>query len=363
MNKICEILFSALRSGLFGGEIEAERFQNLTAEEWQQLFRMAAQQGVVAIVYDVVAQLPRESHPPRSTNIQWALSAEAIEARSRKQLRVVSDLADQMKDIDVRMTVLKGISFSTYYPKPLLRECGDCDCYMFGEHLRAEAYLSSQKVDVDAGDYKHSHFKYKGVLFENHKFFTKIRDGKKAVEYELQMRKCLYGEGGSMHLSVGSNILIPCDEFNILMYLRHASVHFLTEGLTLRHLCDWALILQKSYTTVNWERINSVITPLKLHRFASILTSVANSYFGLSMNIAVFGYMANDNLINKVGEDLLFGHKPLYSKASSSWQERFGIVWYALTHSWKYHKIMRECVVFSIIKSLYNIIRNKRTLK
>ena len=56
MNKICGILFSAIRSAIFGSEVDVVAYQALSAEEWPQLFQMAARQGAAALVYDVVAQ-------------------------------------------------------------------------------------------------------------------------------------------------------------------------------------------------------------------------------------------------------------------------------------------------------------------
>ncbi len=36
----------------------------------------------------------------------------------------------------------------------------------------------------------------------------------------------------------------PCLMFNALYFLQHAHRHFLREGITLRYICDWAMILK-----------------------------------------------------------------------------------------------------------------------
>lgn len=37
----------------------------------------------------------------------------------------------------------------------------------------------------------------------------------------------------------------PPDLFNALFLTKHAQGHFLTEGIPLRHLCDWAILLKE----------------------------------------------------------------------------------------------------------------------
>ncbi|MBP3643950.1 MAG: nucleotidyltransferase family protein [Alistipes sp.] len=352
------LLFVTLRSALLEGEVDVSNYKVLKEHEWQQFYALSAKHGVLAIVYEVLSKLPSDAHPPRKLKLQWALRTETIINRSRRQEATIKSLASLMDNINVQFTVLKGISFASYYPNPLLRECGDCDAYMFGEHIRAEKFLQSQGINLQKEDYKHSHFRYKGLLIENHRYCTKVRDGKKAVIYEQEMCRYLNDKSRRRYISEDSKILLPCDEFNILMFLRHASVHFLTEGLTLRHLCDWFMILNKAVNNVNWNELKVVLSMQKLERFAYVLTTVADKAFGSDFHY-LFGNRCNSWVVDKVIDDLIYGFKPLYSTASSGLMERIGIVKYSITHAWKYHHVMQTSVLLCITSSLYGILLKK----
>lgn len=356
------LLFSSLRIALLGGKIDESIYKALNENEWQQFYRLSAKHGVLAIIYDVISKLPADAQPPRRLKLQWALSTDAIINRSRKQEEIINSLAALMDSISVPFAVLKGISFASYYPNPLLRECGDCDAYMFGEHAKAEKFLQSKGINLQKEDYKHSHFTYKGLLVENHRYCTKVREGNKALRYEYEMYRYLYDENKRRYISEDSKIILPCDEFNILMYLRHASVHFLTEGLTLRHLCDWYMILYKSANVVDWNELRVALSIQKLERFAYVLTKAADKAFGSDFHY-LFSNRCSAWVVDKVLNDLIYGFKPLYSTASSGFMERVGIVKYSITHAWKYHHVMQTSVLLFITNSLYGILLNKQFFK
>lgn len=352
------LLFSSLRGALLGGKIDVSIYHALKEDEWQQFYSLSAKHGVLAIIYDVISKLSTDAQPPRKLKLQWALSTETIIQRARKQVEITNSLAALMDSINVPFTVLKGMSFASYYPNPLLRECGDCDAYMFGEHTKAEKFLQSKGINLQKEDYKHSHFTYKGLLVENHRYCTKVREGNKALRYEYEMYRHLYDKNKRRYISEDSKIILPCDEFNILMYLRHASVHFLTEGLTLRHLCDWYMILIKAADVVDWNELRVALSIQKLERFAYVLTKVADNAFGSDFH-SLFGNRCSDWVVEKVLDDLIYKFKPLYSTASSGTMERVGIVKYSITHAWKYHYVMNKSVMLSILNSLYGILFKK----
>ena len=41
------------------------------APNWQEIYRLAMQQGVLAIVFDALMTLPSEAQPPKSLKLQW----------------------------------------------------------------------------------------------------------------------------------------------------------------------------------------------------------------------------------------------------------------------------------------------------
>ena len=144
MNHISHILCDTLKVALTGCSVQPDKFQSLSNSDWKALFDLSAKQGVLAIVYDVVSQLPREIQPPRELNIRWALCAERIEERYNTQFDDACKLAELWNKEGIRTLVLKGFSLSRYYPIPQHRECGDFAIFL--ESTRRVMLLQSERV-------------------------------------------------------------------------------------------------------------------------------------------------------------------------------------------------------------------------
>lgn len=362
MNKIFEILFSALRSALFGGEVEAEKFQNLTAEEWQQLFRMAAQQGVVAIVYDVVSRLPKEMQPPRSTNIQWALSVEAIENRYELQRKTSALLAKLWSEQGLQTIVMKGLAIGTYYPQPAHRECGDLDCFLVKSgSTTSDGYELGNRLceqigaKVERDYYKNSHIKYRGLMVENHRFYLPVRGGRKVKELERHLEKVALRGRTSMILD--TKLIVPSPDFNALFLTMHALNHFISEGIKLRHILDWALLLKAEQDNINWQEFYEWSDKMHMTRFADALTAISVKYMGLEItNPAIH---TTSPFADRILEDTLFKSDGLFNKGYSAWKSRFMQVRNKFSYTWKYHKIYQKSVILELIRSAFAFLFEK----
>ena len=104
----------------------------VTPGSWERIYRMAADHGLSAVVWDGICRLPAAQQPPRETRIRWALSAEKLEERYRHQQQTASKLAARFSEEGLRMLLLKGLGLSRDYPIPEHRECGDIDIYLYG---------------------------------------------------------------------------------------------------------------------------------------------------------------------------------------------------------------------------------------
>jgi len=362
MNKACKILFSALRSALFGCEVDTAVYQNLSTEEWAQLFRMAAQQGVVAIVYDVVSQLPKEMQPPRNINIQWALSSEAIENRYELQRKTSALLAKLWSEQGLQTIVMKGLAIGTYYPQPAHRECGDLDCFLVNNGSTAsDGYELGNKLceqigaKVERDYYKNSHIKYRGLMVENHRFFLPVRGSSKVKDLERHLEKVALR--GQVVYVPDTQLIVPSSDFNALFLTMHGLNHFMTEGIKLRHILDWALLLNAEQDNINWEEFYHWADKMHMTRFADALTTISVKYFGLEItNPAIH---TTSLYAERVLEDTLFKSEGLFNKGYSAWKSRFVQVQNKLASGWKYHKIYQKSVIIELMRSAFAFLFEK----
>ncbi len=362
MRKQYSTIHSVLRSALFGGEIDTEVFQNLSTEEWQQLFRMSAQQGVVAIVYDVVSNLPQEAQPPRGIKIQWALSTEAIENRHELQRKTSVLLAELWGEQGIQTIVMKGLAVGTYYPKPQHRECGDLDCFLVKDgSTTSDGYEVANQICEQIGAkvsrdyYKDATIKYRGLLVENHRFYLPIRGGRKVKELERHLEKVALR--GKTSFVPDTKLIVPSPDFNALFLTMHGLNHFLSEGIKLRHILDWALLLKAEQNNINWTEFYQWADKMHLTRFADALTAISVEHFGLEItNHAIHTTSA---YAERVLDDTLFKSEGLFNKGYSAWMSRFVQVKNKLTSGWKYHKIYQKSIIGELIKNVFAFLFEK----
>lgn len=362
MNKTCEILFSALQSGLFGGEVDAAVYQNLSAEEWAQLFRMAAQQGVVAIVYDVISGLPQEAQPPRAVRIQWALSVEAIENRYEMQRKTSALLANLWAEQGIQTIVMKGLAIGTYFPQPVHRECGDLDCFLVkGGSTTSDGYEVANQICEQIGAkvsrdyYKDATIKYRGLLVENHRFYLPIRGGRKVKELERHLENVALR--GRTSLVTDTKLIVPSADFNALFLTMHGLNHFLSEGIKLRHILDWALLLKAEQNNIDWDEFYEWADKMHMTRFADALTAISVKYFGLEITSPAIH--TTSPYADRVLEDTLFKSEGLFNKGYSAWKSRFVQVRNKFSYTWKYHKIYQKSVLIELMRSVFAFLFEK----
>lgn len=323
-------------------------------QECSDLYRLAASHGVLALVYDVVKNLFKECQLPLNIKMQWALSVENIERRYRKQEILAQELAQIYNNNGIRTIVLKGLAISNYYPIPEHRECGDLDCLLVkaspqqgdiaainedGRPItcydKGNELAKEMGAKVEIGFYKHSHIHYKGLAVENHAFCTAVRGSRdrKALERHLQqllVEKPLTRIGNT-------NLYCPCADFNALFLTAHSFGHFLTEGIKLRHILDWAYLLKAEQNSINWKSFYEWCDRMHYTKFADALTAISIKYFGLTItNIDIHQH---SDIADKVLNDIIHCNSSIAKTHSSKFRKRLNIIRKRMFGGWKYSEL------------------------
>ena len=353
---ILNILFLSLRIALLGENIDSKPFAALSEGEWKGLYRMAVQQGLLAIVYDAVKLLPAEYQPPRGVKLQWALGAEAIENRFKMQHKASSLLANLWAENGIQTVVMKGLAIGTYYPNPTHRECGDLDCFLTtgAMPISSDGYeLGNQLCEqigakVERDYYKNSHIKYRGLMVENHCFFLPVRGNRYMKALERHLREIALR--GKTEVVPDTKLIVPSADFNALFLAMHALNHFLSEGIKLRHILDWALLLRSEQDNINWEEFYRWADKMHLSRFTDAMTAISVEHFGLQVtNPAIHTTSPYAELILN---DTINNCEGLFNKGYSSWKSRFMQIQNKFSFAWKYHKIYQKSLLVELTKSV-----------
>lgn len=337
--------------------------EDVTPDQWQKLFQMAAQQGVLAIVYDVVAKLPKEQQPPRNIRLQWALSTEAIENRYEMQRKTSALLANLWAENGIQTIVMKGLAIGTYYPNPAHRECGDLDCFLtIGVMpISSDGYELGNQIceqigaKVERDYYKNSHIRCRGLMIENHQFFLPIRGSRKMKALERHLREVVMR--GKTSFVPDTRLIIPSADFNALFLTMHGLNHFLSEGIKLRHILDWAMLLKAEQNNINWEEFYEWSDRMHMTRFANALTAISVKHFGLEITNPQI--VTTSPYADLILEDTLFRSEGLYNKECSAWRKRILLVKNKLSFAWKYHKIAQKSVIVELMRSVFAFLFEK----
>lgn len=302
--KVISTLFALLRCALIDGEelrkiaFENEREKgnldllNFSAKEWSELYSLSAEQGVMALTYDVLKsnfleieknsgdsqdKLPFEI---KKVMIEWEISCMAVIKRYHKHLEVIKEIRScVIPQPKLGFLILKGVAFSAYYPKPHLRESGDIDIYFYKNREWFQNFFKTSPNSVLAHySIKHTNYIYKGVLLEfHHKFLNAHRTkSDKALNNilmnELSQTKVI--NVGGVEIETGSA------EFNFILMIRHAMVHFLASSISIRHFLDIAAFINKNpQSEFDYQKIRTIFEQHSFHKLYDALLCSYETYF------------------------------------------------------------------------------------
>lgn len=354
-DKIEQLLLSLLRHHLIQSDYAYELcLSSLRAEDWYDLYKLAAQQGVLALVYNSLGASIH--YLPRKLKIQWALGVERIVGRYTKQEKCIKELSDILFQNGIKTVVLKGLGISQYYPNPSYRECGDFDCFLFEDFQKGNEIIVDKGGTLKGEDYKHSHIEYKGLMVETHRFCTPIRGPRANKDFERYLQ-ALLEEGTNQYLA-DSHIIVPSATFTVLFLARHTMTHFLYEGINLRHIVDWACFMRKNQNNINWSEVYRWGDKMHLTIFINTLNAVAEGILGIEINNpnAVVDHRYTDRFLRSVMNE---NNRVYNKKALSLWKQRWMIVKNMTVGYWKFSKVYKKSLLMEWVFASLGVVFEK----
>jgi hypothetical protein len=318
----------------------------------KELRSLAERQGVAAICFDGLQRLTDEhlvdsKSLNRGMMLQWIGSTMRQEQVFNCQLAQAKKLAELWAQNGLDTLVMKGFSLSRLYPRPEHRPCSDMDCFLQWTGQTENRHEASERgnvlaeengLKVDRSYYKNSKIVLKGLTVENHQYLLPVKGSGKAKKIERQLRSWIYD--GSNDYIADTKLIATAPFFDAVYVLTHAQEHFLNEGISLRHVCDWAMVLKAHSSKVDWGEWKRVCKGYGLLSFGYAMSRLAKDMCGV---IIPFECPANDEADKRLIEDIL-GCKE-HDAGKSDLQTRFGLVKRMFQNKWKY-KMFSETNAF-----------------
>ena len=238
MEQNAQRFMQMLRSELTGEELPAALFQDMTAQEWSELFALAKRQDVAHLLGDLIArdELPVPEGPKN------ALDEAFCEAVLRAQLfeGELKNVGAVFQKAGIPYLPLKGAVIRRLYPEPWMRTSCDIDILIRKEDIKqAEKRLTE---DLGYRFEKHAYhelslYSPSGVHLELH---FSIEENTPMIDGVLK-RSWDYAEP----VAKGSYCYRFQPAFLLFYAVAHAAYHFNGGGCGVRPLIDQYLLEQK----------------------------------------------------------------------------------------------------------------------
>ena len=271
----------------------------------------ARKQAVVGVCFSGIERLPEGQRPARETVLAWYAQVRQIEERNKVLNAHSVEACRYFERQGFKACVLKGQGNAAMYPWPLRRQSGDIDiwCVAAGREKKEKKKgntksvhgcidLGSSRIEVlrwarqrypkEEYDMKHIHFPIiPNVPMEMHFVPSQLRSpiaNRKLIRYyekaaEMQHHVKLDGVEDKL-----GDLNCPTIEFNLVFQLTHIFNHFLSEGVGLRQVMDYYVLLASPRTPLRREREEEAVSVIKgigLYGFAQALMWVMHEVLAL----------------------------------------------------------------------------------
>lgn len=255
-----------------------------TFDEWNEIFDISVKHTLIGITYLGIERLPNEKKPQKELYIKWHLSCERIKTLNKKCNSVASSVSQKFREEGFRNVIIKGQGIALYYPQPLYRQPGDIDIWLEGSRDKIVKYLRSVIHTNTLVCYHHIAFPINpNIDIEVH--FTPSWQNNPVTNLRLQkfFKLCSDKEFGNMVEldNYGNKATVSTLDFNRIFILLHCFRHIFAEGVGLRQLLDYYMVLQQGFTEKERNETIRTIKELNLFGFTRAVIYVLQQVFGL----------------------------------------------------------------------------------
>ena len=199
----------------------------------------------------------------RELLMTWMGKAQQIHRQNMKVNVVAGKLFSMLREDGMRCCVLKGQGNALMYPNPYSRTPGDIDVWVNASRERIMEYASKKFELGEDIRLQHLETSLDGVPVELHFFPCSMNN----PIYHARLQKW-FRRNADLQCSniVGlpdgaGDIAIPTTAFNVIYQLTHLYHHFFDEGIGMRQIIDYFLVVNNFSKNVFLNNKSSKITP------------------------------------------------------------------------------------------------------
>lgn len=351
-----------LRSSLADYHIDEVELQDMDNVQWEKIFHLSYPHHLTALLYDSIRKLPQNGGLPSDMLLKFAVVTDKIEREYLHKRQVVAELSRFYRQHGITMMLLKGVGLSEYYPVPCHRSFSDVDIFLYGETQKADRLLKQEfSIKICNDVHHHTTFKYKGVLVENHYDFINTHDHRSAKQLDAVFKQ-LAAEPGRIIEIGGESVVLPSANFNALFLMRHMAAHYAAERISLRHLCDWMMFLNREHTHIDFKQVELFYRQFNLYKFADAVNGILIDRLGLDAAMLP-PFERNHELENRIFNDIVSPEFQIKRPAAGTMRI---VVWKIrrfIANRWKHKIIYSEPWLVTFFQSFISHLIKPGTIK
>ena len=255
----------------------------LPESTWKELLTLTRKQAVTGIVMDGILKLPAEYLPPAPIKLKGIQQLLRIEQLNRRLNGEAVQVSEFLQTEGYACTILKGQGIARYYPNPLHRMPGDIDVWPDAEPDVLRKYGHTRFPDKEWAPH-HTHLPLLDeteveLHFQPSYMYNPVTNRRLLAFCRKYRKACT----GNRVLLEGTDRpgAIATDTFNRVYVLQHIMRHLFGEGIGLRQLTDYALVLRKGMPPAEKEETLQTLRRMNMEGFTGAVMYVLQTVFAL----------------------------------------------------------------------------------
>ena len=260
----------------------------LSKDDWIALYKLAERHTVLGVCLAGLVDLDKHGQkPPQSLLLQWIGVAQQIEGRNKIVNQHCLALMDRLHRDGFRACILKGQGNARMYGQlnpqlALWRQPGDIDVWVEGGFERVVRYVQ-EICPTDEVNEQHIHLHlFNETEVEAH--FTPSRLANRILNRRLQQWFATEKDNQMNHLVefYDKVTTVPTDDFNMVFQMTHIYKHLFNEGIGMRQLMDYYVLLDvANLTEFEKKSVKQKVSLFGMESFAGALMWIMGYVFHL----------------------------------------------------------------------------------
>lgn len=306
-----QAFLSLLRAGLWENKMVHDArlmVRDCLDVDWEEVYRMAAEQSVLGLVLAGVDCLPNDQKPPKLLLLQWIGEIQMLEQQNKEMNCFIGELVEKLRTAGIYTLLVKGQGIAQCYDRPLWRSCGDIDLYLSDDsYQKAKELLIPIAVSVaPEGVYeKHLALSIDNWSVELHGY---LRCGLSArMDKGLdELHNDVFCSGNVRSwLNDKTQVFLPGANCDVLFVFTHFIKHFYLGGLGFRQICDWIRLLWTYRSELDLRLLESRIKRMGLMSEWKVFGTFAVEYLGMPFEAMPF-YSQDEKMKRKADRIFAF---------------------------------------------------------